>query len=81
MLTRIISGARYSGVPHSVHVLVHGSTIFAKPKSQTLMYPCCVFVIVMYICNSKDWIESLFLKIASRAYVFAIVDVALQGQG
>ena len=32
-LLRIISGARYSGVPHSVHVLP--LTLLAKPKSVT----------------------------------------------
>lgn len=33
-LLRMISGARYSGVPHRVHVLPF--TFFAKPKSVTL---------------------------------------------
>ena len=32
-LLRMISGARYSGVPHNVHVLPF--TLFAKPKSVT----------------------------------------------
>ena len=32
-LDRIISGAKYSGVPHNVHVLP--LTLFAKPKSVT----------------------------------------------
>ena len=33
----MISGARYSGVPHSVHV--RSVTFFANPKSAILMYP------------------------------------------
>ena len=41
LLTRMISGARYSGVPQRVHVLLQGSTILAKPKSHTLIYPYC----------------------------------------
>ena len=32
-LLRMISGARYSGVPHNVHVLP--LTLLAKPKSVT----------------------------------------------
>ena len=35
-LLRMISGARYSGVPQRVHVLPF--TLFAKPKSVTYMY-------------------------------------------
>lgn len=35
-LLRMISGARYSGVPQRVHVLPF--TLFANPKSVTYMY-------------------------------------------
>jgi len=38
-LLRIISGARYSGVPQRVQVFEPGGTILAKPKSHTLMLP------------------------------------------
>ena len=34
---KIISGAKYSGVPHNVYDLV--LTIFAKPKSVNFKYP------------------------------------------
>ncbi len=40
----MISGAKYSGVPHSVHV--RSSTIFAKPKSVIFKCPVlCIFTL------------------------------------
>jgi hypothetical protein len=41
-LLRMISGARYSGVPQSVHVLTVGSMRLAKPKSVTCQRRVCV---------------------------------------
>ena len=43
-LLRIISGARYSGVPHRVHVLPF--TLLANPKSVTYKW-------FMYACEEK----------------------------
>lgn len=49
-LLRMISGARYSGVPHSVHV--RPLTLLANPKSVT--------------CKSKEFIEPFRVRNESR---------------
>jgi hypothetical protein len=38
-LFKIISGAKYSGVPQRVYVFSFPSTILEKPKSISFMYP------------------------------------------
>ncbi len=53
-LLRMISGARYSGVPQSVHVLTVGSIRLAKPKSVTCQRRVRVASCAAY-SHGLDW--------------------------
>ena len=61
-LLRMISGARYSGVPHSVHVLPF--TRFAKPKSVICKVEFIVNVDYLASCYFPCWQGSILPALA-----------------